>query len=108
MSDSRPFVAMFQNQDGWRPDFLARLVTVEDIEGTAQLLIADERAVIPYANATSDNIEVGAKGVIAETGNDGVIYLKYKKADALLKIHAGKKRVDLFRPRKKFDEYRAH
>jgi hypothetical protein len=108
MSDSRPFVAMFQNQDGWRPDFLARLVTVEDIEGTAQLLIADERAVIPYADATSDNIEVGAKGVIAETGNDGVIYLKYKKADALLKIHAGKKRVDLFRPRKKFDEYRAH
>jgi len=45
-------------------------------EGTAQLLIADERAVISYANATSDNIQVGAKGIIAETGNDGVINLK--------------------------------
>ena len=72
MSDSRPIVAMFQNQEGWRPDFLSRLMTVEDIAGTARVAMANERVVIPHAQATSENIEVEAKGVISrESGAVG-------------------------------------
>jgi hypothetical protein len=106
MSDSRPIVAMFRNQDGWRPEFLTGMMTVEDIEGTAQMAMANERVVIPLAHATSDNIEVSAKGVIAGETRDGVIYFRYKDAEALLKIRGGRKSLAIFGVRKKFDDYR--
>jgi hypothetical protein len=106
MSDSRPFVAMFRNQDGWRPDFLSDMITVKDIEGTGQVLMNGERLVIPYSRAVSDHIEIGAKGEIVGDVGEGILYLRYKRAEALLEIHNGRKRVDLFRPRQKFDDYR--
>ena len=106
MSDSRPIVAMFQNQEGWRPDFLARMITIEDIEGTARVAMANERVVIPHAHAISDNIEVEAKGVITAESRNGVVYMRYKKADALLKINNGKKNLDIFRVRESFEDYR--
>ena len=48
--------------------------------------------------------------VAAQTGmrerNDGVVYLKYKKADALLRIRDGKRNIDIIGVREKFDDYR--
>lgn len=105
-SDSRPIVALFRNQEGWRPEFLANAMTIEDIEGTAELTMRDKRLLIPSAWVDSDNLQVGAKGVIEADGNDGVIYLNYKKLDLLLKINDGKKNVDIIRAREKYDEYR--
>ena len=105
LSDSRPLVAMFQNQDGWRPEFLARMMTLEDIAGKGALQMADDRIVIPFAHVTSDNAEAGMKGVISETSSDGVIYFRYKKFDALLKIRDGKRNLDIIRPLRKYEEY---
>jgi hypothetical protein len=105
MSDSRPIVAMFQNQGGWRPDFLSKMMTIEEIEGTAQMAMAAERIVIPFAHAISDNIEVNAKGVISGETRDGVIHFRYKEAEALLKITGGRKSLDIFRVREKFNDY---
>jgi hypothetical protein len=104
MSDSRPIVAMFSNQ-GWRPKFLTNMITVEDIEGQATINMADEKIVIPLAKAISDNIEVGAKVAITEQGSNGMIYLRYKNFDALLKIKDGKKNLDIISPLKKYQEY---
>lgn len=104
-SDSRPIVAMFKNQEGWRPAFLSKMMTVEDIEGSAKIVMANERVEIPHAHAISDHIEVGAKAVITEQNRDGVIYFRYKKADALLKITDGKKRLDIFKVREKYENY---
>jgi hypothetical protein len=67
--------------------------------------MANERVIIPFAHAISDNIEVGAKAMVTEQSRDGVIYFRYKKADALLRISGGKKNLDIIRVRKKFDEY---
>jgi hypothetical protein len=53
----------------------------------------------------SDNIDFGAKGVIDEGLSDGVIYARYKKLDFVVKISGGKKNIDLFRAKRKFDEY---
>jgi len=105
MSDSRPIVAMFRNQGGWRPDFLSKMMTIEEIEGTAQMVMAGERLVIPFAHAISDNIEVNAKGVISEKSRDGVIHVRYKEAEVLLKIKGGRKSLDVYRVREKFDDY---
>jgi hypothetical protein len=104
-SDSRPIVALFKNQEGWRPEFLTRMLTVEDISGNARVEMADDRMEIPGARAESDNIEVGAKAVISPETRDGVVYLRYKKADALLRIVNGKRKLDLIKVREKFDQY---
>ena len=107
ISDTRPIVAMYRNQDGWRPEFLARMMTLEDITGEGELKMANDRIVIPYAHVLSDNAEAGFKGVISEQTRDGVIFFRYKKFNTLLKIRDGKKNLDLIRVRKKFDEYQA-
>ena len=105
MSDSRPIVALFQNQEGWRPDFLTRLMTFEDIAGTARVAMANERAVIPHAQVSSENIAVEAKGVISADSRHGAVYLRYEKLGALLKIRNGAKSLDLIRVRQKFEDY---
>lgn len=104
-SDSRPIAAVFRNQEGWRPKFIANALTVEGIGGTAELEIIGRRVAIPISWVTSDNIEAGAKVVFAGSGSDGVVYLKYKKIDAVLKLNNGKKNIDLVGARKKYDAY---
>ena len=104
-SDSRPIAAVFRNQEGWRPEVIARALTVEGIEGTAELQVVGRRVAIPDSWVTSDNIEAGARVVFAESGSDGVVYLKYKKIDAVLKLDNGEKNIDLVGARKKYDAY---
>jgi len=104
-SDSRPIAAVFRNQEGWRPEFIAKALMVEGIEGTAELEILGRRVAIPDSWVTSDNIEAGARVVFADSGSDGVVYLKYKKVDAVLKLNNGKKNIDLLGARKKYDAY---
>ena len=105
MTDSRPIVAMLGNRKE-RPRWVSNMLTVEDIEGRMELEAANDRFVIPYAFIDSDNIDFGAKGVIDETLNNGVVYARYKKLDLVVKISDGKKNIDLFRAKEKFDEYR--
>ena len=105
-SDSRPLVALFSNQDGWRPDFLARALTVEDITGQARLEMADRRLRVPIAWLNGEHIEAGAKAELSGAGNRGIVYLKYRGVDALLRIADGKRNLDILRARKKFDAYR--
>ena len=104
-SDSRPLVAVFSNQDGWRPKFIARALTVEDIEGTANVEMKDGRVEILDSWVSSDNIEIGAKAVFTGSGNDGVVYVKYKKIDAVLKLDNDKRNIDLVRAKKKYDTF---
>lgn len=104
ISDSRPVVAMFGNKEK-RPQWLLNMLTIEDIEGTAQVTIANEQIVIPLAHAISDHIEVGAKGSISETRRDGVVYARYKKLDAVIKISDGKRNTDIIRAKEKYNTY---
>lgn len=104
MSDSRPIVAMFSNQ-GWRPKFLTDMMTVEDIKGKANINMADGRIVIPLAKASGDTMEVDARAVITEQSSNGMVYFRYKKFDALLKIKDGKKNLDIIKPLEKYQAY---
>ena len=105
ISDSRPIVALFKNQDGWRPDFLARMMTLEDIAGTGTIRMANQRMVIPGAWLTSDNAEAGLKGVFSPEQRDGMLYFRYKKFDALLKVRDGKRNLDILNALRTFDAY---
>jgi hypothetical protein len=103
MSDSRPFVALMRNHGG--PDFAGRMLTVEDIEGTALLTAADNRIRVPSAEVTSDDITVGMKALIAEADREGMIFLRWKALRALLKVRNGKRNVDVINSRSTFDRY---
>jgi hypothetical protein len=105
ISDSRPIVALFSNQEGWRPDFLARMMTLEDIAGTGTVRMANQRMVIPGAQLTSDNAEAGLKGVYSPENSDGMLYFRYKKFEALLKVKDGKRNLDILNARRTFDAY---
>lgn len=104
ISDSRPVVAMFENQ-GRRPEFLARMLTVEDIRGRTVLELADDKLRIKQAHATSDDIEIAAKGVLSAAQRNAMLYLRYKRADGLLKFHNDNKNLDVIGVKKKFTEF---
>jgi hypothetical protein len=82
-------------------------LTIRDIEGRAKVAIANENIVIPLAHVSADKIEIGAKGRISEQSRDGVVYARYKKLDAILKVSGGKRNIDVIRAREKYDAYTA-
>lgn len=73
--------------------------------GEAQVDIDQDRIIIPYAFATSDKIDVGAKGVISADERNGVLYVRFRKLHGILKINNGKRNLDVFNAREKFDQF---
>jgi len=106
MSDSKPFVALFDNQ-GWRPKFLTNALTVEDIEGTVRLNMANDIIVIPHAQLSSDKLFIGVKATIAKENSTGVLYTRYKTLDAIIRFKDGKKNLDLIKALEKYEQYEA-
>ena len=105
MTDSRPIVAMLGNKKD-QPGWVKKMLTIDDVKGVINLDMADDRVLIPDAFIDSEKIDVGAKGIIKEGLNDGVIYARYKKLDFVVKYTDGKRNIDLIRARGKFDEYK--
>jgi hypothetical protein len=104
MKDSSPIVAMLSNYRG-KHGWIEQLLTVDQIAGEASLRMRHNQIVFPYAYADSDEIGIGAKGVIDGQTRDGVILARYRQLKGLLKIRDGKRSFDLIRPQKKFDAY---
>ncbi len=104
MKDSTPIVAMLSNyrqKNGW----IEKLLTVGPIKGEARMDMQHNQLVFPYAFAASDEIDIGAKGLIDEQTREGIIFARYRKLKGLLKIRDGKRDFDLIRARKTFDAY---
>jgi hypothetical protein len=104
MKDSTPIVAVLSNyrqKNGW----IEKLLTVGPIKGEARMNMQRNQLVFPYAFANSDQIDVGAKGLIDEQTREGVIFARYRKLKGLLKIRDGKRNFDVIGARKSFDAY---
>lgn len=104
IKDSRPIVAMLANQRE-KHDWLSKMLTIENIQGTARMDIEHQEIVIPYAFVDSDKVDIGAKGIINAQTHDGVFYARYGKLKGLMKVNNGKRNFDIIRAKKKFDEY---
>ena len=104
IKDSRPFVAMFSNEKG-QHKWLEKMLTVENIQGRAEMTLENEQIVIPRAFVSSDKVDAGAKGVMAADRADGVFYARFRKLDAVLKIKNGNRNVDVIGAKKTFTEY---
>ena len=67
--------------------------------------MAQDHIIIPYAFASSDKIDVGAKGAITADERNGVFYVRFRKLHGILKINNGKRNLDVLRAREKFDQF---
>ena len=104
ISDTRPLVAIFQNQKS-PPRWISGLLTLKDIEGQASVSVNQDLVVIPQANITSDEAEGAAKVAFTPDNRNGMIYARYKKLDVLLKLLGQKQDMDIIKVREKFDSY---
>jgi hypothetical protein len=104
MKDTRPMVAIMSNQRG-KHGWLEKILTVEEVEGEVRMNMTQDQIVIPYAFAGSDDIDVGAKGIINALTRDGVFYVRFKKLHGILKIRDDDRNFDILNARKKFNEY---
>ncbi len=104
VSDTRPLVALFGNQ-GDPPKWVSKLMTMKDLQGEASLTLTGDRLTIPHAYVTSDTAEVATKTVFSDGISNGVVYVRYKKLDLLLKTTDGKRNLDVIKVREKFDQY---
>ena len=104
MRDSRPVVAVLANQRG-KHGWIEKLLTVEDIQGKAELSVSAGKATIPYALVGSDKIDVGAKGMFDDTSREGIFFARFRKLDGILKVRDEERNFDIFGAREKFDSY---
>lgn len=104
ISDTRPLVALFQNQQR-SPNWLSGMLTIRDIDGEATLDIAEDLIVIPSASILGDKAEAAAKVAFTPDARTGMIYARYKKLDVLLKLMGQQRNVDIIKVREKFDGY---
>jgi hypothetical protein len=104
ISDTRPLVAVFQNQKS-PPKWISGLLSMKDIDGEASVSVEQDLVVIPHASILSDKAEVAAKVAFTPDARTGRIYARYKKLDVLLKLMGQEKDMDVIKVREKFDDY---
>jgi hypothetical protein len=105
MTDSKPIVAVIANQRGKNSWWLDKALTIDDVNGNVVMNMAQSRITVPYAFASSDKIDIGAKGVITADDRDGVLYVRFRKLHGILKINNGERNLDVLNAREKFDQY---
>jgi hypothetical protein len=104
MKDTRPIVAILANHRG-KHGWIEEILTVTNIKGEATMSVAQDQVVIPYAFVGSNNIDVGAKGIINGDTRDGVFYVRFKTLDGILKVKNKDRNFDVFGAKKAFDDY---
>ena len=104
MKDSRPIVAMIDNKNA-KFALISNLLIVENLRGEATVNMKDNAITIPYALVRSDNINIGAKGVITPALRDGIFFFGLKGIKGVMEIRDGKRSFDIFNAQKSFDSY---
>ena len=69
------------------------------------MTVTPDRIVVAHALAESDEIDLGAKGILDDRVQNGVIYVRYKRLRGLLTIGEGSRRFHIRAARKRFEAY---
>ncbi len=104
IKDSRPIVAMIDNQKS-KFAFLSKLLIVENLQGEAKINMEKHTIMVPYAFVKSDQINIGAKGIIEPLRRDGIFFFGQKGIKGTMEIKGGKRSFDIFTAQKRFDNY---
>jgi len=104
VSDTRPLVALFKNRSR-APKWLSNMMSVKNLDGEAEMKLSGGKIRVPRAYVDSEKAEVGIKATFFEGEREGMVYARYKNLDTLVKRFDGKRDVDIFKARQKFEEY---
>jgi hypothetical protein len=104
MTDAQPVLAVFA-ADRKTNRWLDRLLDLRNIRGQATIKVTPDEAVVPYAFARSDTIDVGAKGIFRVGDRQGVFYARSGGLAGLLAIDGDQKKFELIEATRKFDDY---
>jgi hypothetical protein len=104
IKDSRPFMAVFSNEKSVHK-WLEKMLTVEDIQGRADMILENNRLIVPYAFVSSDKVDAGVKGELNADRSDGVFYIRFRKLDAVMRTENGKRNIDVIGAKKTFSDY---
>ncbi|HET7716153.1 MAG TPA: hypothetical protein VFK86_11045 [Bauldia sp.] len=105
MTDASPLLAVFsanRKDNKW----LDRLLDLKNINGKASIEAEPDSVVVPYAFATSDTFDVGAKGIFGAGGRQGVFYARTGKLAGILAIDNKQKKFELLDATRKFEGYK--
>ncbi len=105
MKDAQPILAIFQanrKENKW----LDKLLDLRNINGQFTLRTAPDSIVVPYAFATSNTFDVGAKGIFGASGDQGVFYARTGKLAGVLAIDNRSKKFGLIDATRKFEAYK--
>jgi len=86
------------DQEDWSAGFdleNGRAVWKKPVIIEAEMTLENDRLVIPCAFVSSDKVDAGARGIMAEVFTDGVLYDRFRKLDAVVKIKNGKRNIDI-------------
>jgi len=75
---------MFSNHKG-EHKWIEKMLTIENIQGNAEMAVENKQIIIPHAFSSSDKIDAGAKGIINAESAEGMFYARFRKLDAVLK-----------------------
>ena len=106
MTDASPILAVFEasrKENKW----LDRLLDLKNINGKITIETEPESLTIPYAFATSDTFDVGAKGIFGASGRQGVFYARSGKLAGILAIDNKEKKFSVIDATGKFESYKA-
>lgn len=104
MTDTRPFIAIFESQRKTHK-WLDKILTLEDVRAVASVKVEPGEFLVPYAFAKSDTIDIGAKGLISEGQREGMFYARYGKLAGIVEIDNGRRKFGLIGATKKFENY---
>lgn len=104
LSDTRPLTALFRNNGG--PDWIARRLEVDDLSGSASVVLRGETLYVPETRLGGEVLEFAVRGVIGESATESAAYLRYRRLDVLLRMEDDDRDVILLQPREKYEAYR--
>jgi hypothetical protein len=104
VADSRPFVAVLDQQRG-KHDWIGDLLTVKDLAGRVELAIDKAGTRLPHLLLGSREIEIGANGRATAAGPEGVVYARFHNLAGLLAQQGETRHFDLTDARRRFDAY---
>lgn len=105
IKDTRPFVALLDNERGRHP-WIDDLLTVENLNGHLSLGIDGQTAVLQDAMVSGAEIGVHAKGRAAPAGREALVLVRWHNLVGALELQGAHKQFDLGNARAKFDAYR--
>ena len=106
MSSTGPLLELFLGRSDSRSlRWLKGLLSVEDVQGEAELQLTEDSLIINDLNITGEELEVAAKLKLSKSGLLGIIYNRYGRLSTSVSIDGDKKDWHIIRPKHKFLEY---